>query len=121
MDELVLKNTTKPRQITLLDFVAQHLIEVGCGMLAVFGVILLLLVYNLAIKTRSNHRIQALLYRDGLTNLDNMNKFYVESGKLLRKAPSGSYALLYGDIDQRQPWFRRGRSDLAGLRRDPAA
>ena len=69
---------TKPRQITLLDFVAQHLIEVGCGMLAVFGVILLLLVYNLAIKTRSNHRIQALLYRDGLTNLDNMNKFYVE-------------------------------------------
>lgn len=100
MDELVLKNTTKPRQITLLDFVAQHLIEVGCGMLAVFGVILLLLVYNLAIKTRSNHRIQALLYRDGLTNLDNMNKFYVECGKLLRKAPSGSYALLYGDINQ---------------------
>ena len=37
MDELVLKNTTKPRQITLLDFVAQHLIEVGCGMLAVSG------------------------------------------------------------------------------------
>ncbi len=100
MDELVLKNTTKPRQITLLDFVAQHLIEVGCGMLAVFGVILLLLVYNLAIKTRSNHRIQALLYRDGLTSLDNMNKFYVECGKLLRKAPSGSYALLYGDINQ---------------------
>lgn len=60
MDELVLKNTTKPRQITLLDFVAQHLIEVGCGMLAVFGVILLLLVYNLAIKTRSNHRISGL-------------------------------------------------------------
>ena len=29
-----------------------------------------------------------------------MNKFYVECGKLLRKAPSGSYALLYGDINQ---------------------
>lgn len=100
MDELVLKNTTKPRQITLLDFVAQHLIEVGCGMLAVFGVILLLLVYNLVIKTRSNHRIQALLYRDGLTGLDNMNKFYVEAGRLLRSAPDGSYALLYGDINQ---------------------
>ena len=100
MDELVLKNTTKPRQITLLDFVAQHLVEVGCSMLAVFGVILLLLGYNLIIKTKSNHRIQALLYRDGLTDLDNMNKFYVECGRLLQKAPSGSYALLYGDINQ---------------------
>ena len=100
MDELVLKNTTKPRQITLLDFVAQHLVEVGCSMLAVFGVILLLLGYNLIIKTRSNHRIQALLYRDGLTNLDNMNKFYVDCGRLFQKASSGSYALLYGDINQ---------------------
>lgn len=100
MDELVLKNTTKPRQITLLDFVAQHLVEVGCSMLAVFGVILLLLGYNLIIKTKSNHRIQALLYRDGLTNLDNMNKFYVDCGRLLQRAPSGSYALLYGDINQ---------------------
>ena len=30
MDELVLKNTTKPRQITLLDF-SNAPIEVGCG------------------------------------------------------------------------------------------
>lgn len=126
MDELVLKNTTKPRQITLLDFVAQHLIEVGCGMLAVFGVILLLLVYNLAIKTRSNHRIQALLYRDGLTNLDNMNKFYVEclgscSGKRRVEAMPCSTGISISSRRSTTTLVSPWASDLAGLRRDPAA
>lgn len=100
MDELVLKNTAKPRRITLYDFAAQHFIAVVCGLAALFAVIILLLLRNLVIKTRSHRRIQELLYRDDLTGLDNMNKFYKECEALLAGEPDGAYALLYGDINQ---------------------
>ena len=100
MDELVLKNAMKPRRITLYDFAAQHVIEVVCVLVALFAVIILLLLHNLVTKTRSHRRIQELLYRDGLTDLDNMNKFYKECEELLAGKPDGAYALLYGDINQ---------------------
>ncbi len=99
MDDLVLKNTIKPRSIRLRDFVAEHPAEVISGIVAVFGLIILLLAYSLAMKSRHNVQIQSLLYRDRLTGLDNIDKFYVECNRLLA-GPKNEYALLYGDISQ---------------------
>ncbi|WP_165069416.1 EAL domain-containing protein [Desulfovibrio sp. ZJ200] len=100
MDDLVLKNTIRPRSLSLREFVAEHPVKIFSGLVAVFGSIILLLLYNLYIKSRSNRRIQALLYRDSLTGLDNMDKFCMESETLLAKAHNKGYALLYGDISQ---------------------
>ncbi len=100
IDGLVLKNSSRPGEVTLRDFVEQHLVEVGLAILLVFGSILILLAYNLALKVRSNHRIQALLYKDALTQLDNMPRFLMRCGELLKGGRDESYALLYGDIDQ---------------------
>lgn len=100
MDDLVLKNTTKPRSVNLRDFVAEHPAEIISGIVAVFGLIILLLLYSLSIKSRSNRQIQALLYRDSLTGLDNMVKFCMECKTLLADSHDGEHALLYGDISQ---------------------
>ena len=99
MDDLVLKNTIKPRNIRLRDFVAEHPAEVISGIVAVFGLIILLLAYSLAMKSRHNAQIQSLLYRDRLTGLDNIDKFYAECNQLLAGSKN-EYALLFGDISQ---------------------
>ena len=99
MDDLVLKNAIKPRSIRLRDFVAEHPAEVISGIGAVCGLIILLLAYSLAIKSRHSAQIQSLLYRDRLTGLDNLDKFYTECGRLLG-GTEHEYALLYGDISQ---------------------
>lgn len=100
MDDLVLKNTTKPRSLSLRDFVAEHPAKLIGAIVAVFGLIILLLLYSLSIKSRSNRQIQALLYRDSLTGLDNMDKFCMECKTLLSEPAHEGYALLYGDISQ---------------------
>lgn len=65
MDELVLKNTTKPRQITLLDFVAQHLIEVGCRECWRFSGVTCCCWSIISPQDEEQPSLQALLYRDG--------------------------------------------------------
>ncbi len=100
MDNLVLKNTVRPRSFGLRELVAEHPIKSIGGLAAVLGLIILLLLYSLYIKSRSNQRIQALLYRDSLTGLDNMDKFCMALETLLPKFHGKDYALLYGDINQ---------------------
>lgn len=51
-------------------------------------------------KSRSNRRIKNLLYRDELTGLDNLNRFYDSARELLRTGAAGHYAVLYCDIDR---------------------
>ena len=100
MDALVLKHTMQPRPISLYEFAVQHPVEVMGWLICILTLLIVLLIYNLTIKTKSNRRIQSLLYRDELTGLDNINKFYGECSRLLNGAKDGGYALLYGDINQ---------------------
>lgn len=100
MDDLVLKNTVRPRSLSLEEFVAEHPVKIISGLVAVFGLIILLLLYSLGIKSRSNRQIQDLLYRDSLTGLDNMDKFCMECKSLLAGSSDKGFALLYSDISQ---------------------
>lgn len=100
VDAMVLQNTMKPRSITLRDFMAAHPVEIAGGAMIVLGLVTLLLSYGLITKSRGNRRIEALLYRDTLTSLDNIDKFRMKCAALLAQADDKAYALLYGDLIQ---------------------
>lgn len=100
VDAMVLQNTMKPRSITLRDFMAAHPVEIAGGAMIVLGLVTLLLSYGLITKSRGNRRIEALLYRDTLTSLDNIDKFRMKCAALLDQAHDKAYALLYGDLIQ---------------------
>lgn len=100
VDAMVLQNTMRPRSVTLRDFMAAHPLEIAGGTTTILGLVILLLSYGLITKSRGNRRIQALLYRDTLTSLDNIDKFRTECAALLGQAGDNGYALLYGDLIQ---------------------
>lgn len=100
IDTLLLNNSVAVRPITVGDFVQQNIWLIAGLVAAVFGSIILLLGINLHNMSRSSRRIQELLYRDELTGLDNINRFYVRAGQVLSAKPSGQYAVLYCDIDR---------------------
>ncbi len=99
LDNLLLKNTATPYQVTVRDFVASHIVLVITLIVLFLGSIILLLYRNLRNTARSNRMIQDLLYQDPLTGLDNLNRFYLTSRLLLSGAPAQSYALIYCDIN----------------------
>lgn len=97
IDDLLLKNSMiSPRPIRVGAFVRQH-----TGLVtAVLGSVILLLCINLFNKSRSNRQIRNLLYRDALTGLDNLNRFYERSMELLSAGAAAHYAVLYCDIER---------------------
>lgn len=100
IDMLLLNNSSAVRPITVEAFVQQNIWLISGLVAAVFGSIILLLGINLHNISRSNRRIQNLLYRDELTGLDNINRFYVRAEEFLGARTEGRYAVLYCDIDR---------------------
>lgn len=100
IDELVLQNTKTITSISIEDFVREHIWLVTGLVAAVLSSIIMLLCVNLRNAARSNRRIQDLLYRDDLTGLDNLNRFYVKAEELLKQQTTTSYAFIYCDIDR---------------------
>lgn len=100
IDSLLLKNSVSARPITVEAFVRQNIWLITGLVAVVFGCIILLLCINLFNMTRSKRRIQNLLYRDELTGLDNINRFYVRARELLSAKSSEHYAVIYCDIDR---------------------
>ena len=96
IDTLLLNNSVSVRPITMEAFVHQNIWLITGLVAAVSGIILLLCI-NLFNISRSKRRIQDLLYRDELTGLDNINRFYVRAEELLA---AGKYAVVYCDIDR---------------------
>lgn len=99
IDAMLLNNSTNVRPITVEAFVRQNIWLIAGLVAIVFGSIILLLCINLMNISRSNRRIQNLLYRDELTGLDNINRFYVRARELLSAEPTANYAVIYCDID----------------------
>lgn len=97
IDTLLLNNSVSVRPITMEAFVHQNIWLITGLVAAVSGSIILLLCINLFNISRSKRRIQDLLYRDELTGLDNINRFYVRAEELLA---AGKYAVVYCDIDR---------------------
>ena len=97
IDTLLLNNSVSVRPITMEAFVHQNIWLITGLVAAVSGSIILLLCINLFNISRSKRRIQDLLYRDELTGLDNINRFYVRAEELLA---TGKYAVVYCDIDR---------------------
>ena len=97
IDTLLLNNSVSVRPITMEAFVHQNIWLITGLVAAVSGSIILLLCINLFNISRSKRRIQDLLYRDELTGLDNINRFYVWAEELLA---AGKYAVVYCDIDR---------------------
>ena len=97
IDTLLLNNSVSVRPITMEAFVHQNIWLITGLVAAVSGSIILLLCINLFDISRSKRRIQDLLYRDELTGLDNINRFYVRAEELLA---TGKYAVVYCDIDR---------------------
>ncbi len=64
--------------MTVREFLTENAVTVIAITVAVLGLIILLLVYNLRSKSKSNQQIQNLLYRDTLTGLDNLDKFLAD-------------------------------------------
>ena len=83
IDTLLLNNSVSVRPITMEAFVHQNIWLITGLVAAVSGSIILLLCINLFDISRSKRRIQDLLYRDELTGLDNINRFYVRAEELL--------------------------------------
>lgn len=100
VDDLLMKNSTVSRPISVDDFVRQHIWLVTGLVTAVLGSVILLLCINLFTNSRKNRRIQNLLFKDELTGLNNLNRFYIRSGELLREKGEAPYAVLYCDIDR---------------------
>ena len=97
IDTLLLNNSVSVRPITMEAFVHQNIWLITGLVAAVSGSIILLLCINLFNISRSKRRIQDLLFRDELTGLDNINRFYVRAEELLA---AGKYAVVYCDIDR---------------------
>lgn len=97
IDTLLLNNSVSVRPITMEAFVHQNIWLITGLVADVSGSIILLLCINLFNISRSKRRIQDLLYRDELTGLDNINRFYVRAEELLA---TGKYAVVYCDIDR---------------------
>ncbi|WP_320952608.1 transporter substrate-binding domain-containing diguanylate cyclase, partial [Enterocloster bolteae] len=97
IDTLLLNNSVSVRPITMEAFVHQNIWLITGLVAAVSGSIILLLCINLFNISRSKRRIQDLHYRDELTGLDNINRFYVRAEELLA---TGKYAVVYCDIDR---------------------
>lgn len=100
MDDLLLKNSIASRPVSVEMFARQHIWLVIGLVAAVLGSVILLLCVILFNQSHSRRRIQNLLYRDELTGLDNLNRFYLRAGELLATETVGRYAVLYGDIDR---------------------
>lgn len=99
IDAMLLDHSTAVRPITVEAFVRQNIWLIAGLVAVVFGSIILLLCINLINISRSNRRIQNLLYRDELTGLDNINRFYVRAGELLTAGSTEHYVVIYCDID----------------------
>ncbi|WP_195268096.1 EAL domain-containing protein [Eubacterium sp. 1001713B170207_170306_E7] len=100
INAIVMENSIKPEAMTVREFLSQNALSLIAITVAVSGLVILLLVYSLRSKSKSNRQIQNLLYRDTLTGLDNLDKFLAECGSLLKASPDGGYALIYSDINQ---------------------
>lgn len=100
MDELILKNSIIPRSITWQDIIREHPVEFIGGILGVFSITTMLLAFLLVIKSKSNHKIEKLLYKDSLTELWNLDKFCIEAQNTLKNSINESYAVVYVDIKQ---------------------
>ena len=79
----------------MLEFIEQHLWQVGCIVILVLSIIILLIGSNLRNALRSNRRIQDLLYKDELTGLYNMNGFYQKWEENNTPSKQQSFVVLY--------------------------
>lgn len=100
IEEIVIKNTLVVRSVTLDDFVRQYSIEIIAVILIFCMMVVLILLYALAVKSKNNQHIQKLLYRDSLTDLWNLNKFRMEAQKVLDQPEHKNFAVVYIDINQ---------------------
>ena len=100
IDALLLNNSVAVRPVTIEEFVHQNILLIAGLVSVVFGSIILLLCINLLNMSRSSRRIQNLLYRDDLTGLDNINRFYDRAGEVLKAGSAEHWAVLYCDIDR---------------------
>lgn len=100
VDTFLVNNSMDAKEISLAEFVEQHIWAVICGVSLLLGIIILLISYNLKNALRSNRRIEKLLYQDELTGLDSMNGFYHKWPQHADGRENQHLALLYSDICQ---------------------
>lgn len=100
VDTFLVNNSINAREISLAEFVQEHMWAVVCGVSLILLIIILLISYNLRNALRSNRRIQELLYQDELTGLDSINGFYHKWTQSRTDERDRDLALLYSDICQ---------------------
>lgn len=98
VDAYVVENTMADREVTLAEFVSQHIWAVIGSVCLVLGIIIMLISHNLRNALRSNRRVQELLYKDDLTGLYSINGFYHNWEDSVKDTARWELALLCGDI-----------------------
>lgn len=95
VDAYLVTHSANTKEVSMLEFIEQHLWQVGCIVILVLSIIILLIGSNLRNALRSNRRIQDLLYKDELTGLYNMNGFYQKWEENNTPSKQQSFVLLY--------------------------
>ncbi|MCH1983038.1 EAL domain-containing protein [Ruminococcus sp. OA3] len=100
VDTFMVNNSISAKEVSLAEFVREHMWAVVFGVSLVLFIIILLVSYNLRNALHSNRRIQELLYQDELTGLDSINGFYHKWPQNVSNEGEQNLALLYSDICQ---------------------
>lgn len=100
INEIIIKKTVRQKELTVMDIIYQKPIELLLFSALFFLSIILALSYFIFTKNRANKRIHNLLYRDTLTGIYNLNKFRLETNKLLAKRGARPYAVVCTDIEK---------------------
>ena len=95
VDAYLVTHSANTKEVSMLEFIEQHLWQVGCIVILVLSIIILLIGSNLRNALRSNRRIQDLLYKDELTGLYNMNGFYQKWEENNTPSKQQSFVVLY--------------------------
>lgn len=98
VDAYLVTHSANTKEVSMLEFIEQHLWQVGCIVILVLGIIILLISNNLRNALHSNRRIQDLLYKDELTGLYNMNGFYRKWEENNTSFKQQSFVVLYNDF-----------------------
>lgn len=100
ISDIVLNNSTITQKVSLADIIHQNPLQTFGISLAIFTLIIVVLSYALMMKSKSNKRIQQIMYLDALTHIWNLDKFRLETKKILDKEKNKKYAFIYADISQ---------------------
>ena len=95
VDAYLVTHSANTKEVSMLEFIEQHLWQVGCIVILVLSIIILLIGSNLRNALHSNRRIQDLLYKDELTGLYNMNGFYQKWEENNTPSKQQSFVVLY--------------------------